>query len=207
MKKLPVILNAVLFVGLAVLYILYFTGGSRPDISSANDEINLPVEITSSGIAFVNIDSVILNLEIYSDKQNQLMEKQQKSENELNTRGQAYERGARDYQEKVQKGLVTRATAAEMEQSLMQQQQALVDLRDRLSYELMEEEQVMNRQILDYITTYLEGLKEEYNFQYILGKSFGGPILYGDNALDITAMVLEGLNKKYLAEKAASAKK
>ncbi|MFO7574502.1 MAG: hypothetical protein R6W67_05045 [Bacteroidales bacterium] len=64
----------------------------------------------------------------------------------------------------------------------------------------------MNRQILNYITTYLEGMKEEYNFQYVLGQSFGGPILYGDNALDITSLVLDGLNKKYLAEKAASAK-
>lgn len=207
MKKLPLILNAVLLAGLAVLYILYFTGGGKSDKSIANEEINLPVEITSHGIAFVNIDSVILNFEMYFDKRNQLMDRQQRSENELNTRGQAYERGARDFQEKVSKGLVTRATAAEMEQSLMQQQQALVDLRDRLSYELMEEEQVMNRQILDYITSYLESLKEEYNFQYILGKSFGGPILYSDNALDITKLVLDGINKRYLAEKGAPTKR
>ncbi|MFO7575275.1 MAG: OmpH family outer membrane protein [Bacteroidales bacterium] len=206
MKKLPVILNAVLFVGLAVLYLLYFTGGKKPAQTEANEEINLPVEIDSYGIAYVNIDSVILNFEMYFDRRGDLMDRQQKSESELNTKGQAYERGARDFQDKVSKGLVTRATAAEMEQSLIQQQQALVDLRDRLSYELMEEEQVMNRQILNYITTYLEGMKEEYNFQYILGRSFGGPILYGDNALDITSLVLDGLNKKYLAEKAASAK-
>ncbi len=207
MKKLPLILNAVLLAGLAVLYILYFTGGGKSDKSIANEEINLPVEITSHGIAFVNIDSVILNFEMYFDKRNQLVDRQQRSESELNTRGQAYERGARDFQEKVSKGLVTRATAAEMEQSLMQQQQALVDLRDRLSYELMEEEQVMNRQILDYITTYLDSLKEEYNFQYILGKSFGGPILYSDKALDITKLVLDGINRKYLAEKGTPTKR
>jgi outer membrane protein len=207
MKKLPLVLNVVLLVGLAVLYIIYFTGSSKPDATSSNEEINLPVEITSSGIAYVNIDSVIFNFEMYFDKRADLMDKQQKSESELNTKGQAYERGARDFQDKVSKGLVTRATAAEMEQSLMQQQQALVDLRDRLSYELMEEEQVMNRQILDYITSYLEGMKDEYNFQYVLGKSFGGPILYSDNALDITTLVLDGLNKKYLAEKSAATKK
>ena len=81
MKKLPLILNAVLFVGLAVLYIIYFTGGRKSsDKSPTNEEINLPVEITSHGIAFVNIDSVILNFEMYFDKRNQLMERQQKAE-------------------------------------------------------------------------------------------------------------------------------
>jgi outer membrane protein len=207
MKKLPVILNAVLFVGLAVLYVLYFTGGKTQAEEGANEEINLPVEINSYGIAYVNIDSVILNFEMYFDRRADLMDMQQKSDSELNAKVQAYERGARDFQEKASKGLETRLRLGEMEQSLMEQQQALVDLRDRLSYELMEEEQVMNRQILNYITSFLEEMKEEYNFQYILGRSFGGPILYGDNGLDVTSMVLEGINKKYLAEKAASEKK
>lgn len=205
MKNLSLVLNGVLIIAVAVIYFLHFSGGSK-DTQASNEEINVPVEVTSHGIAYVNIDSVILKFDMYADKRAQLTEKQQRSENELNTKGQAYERGARDYQDKVNKGLITRNTAMEMEQSLLQQQQALVDLRDRLSYELMEEEQVMNRQILEYITSYLDSIKAEHNFQYILGKTFGGPVLYSDQALDITATVLEGVNQKYNAEKAAAAK-
>ena len=69
-----------------------------------------------------------------------------------------------------------------MEQSLLQQQQELVTLRDKLQSNLMEEEQVMNRQILEYITKFLEENKAEYNYQYIFGKSFGSVVLYSDNA-------------------------
>jgi outer membrane protein len=65
----------------------------------------------------------------------------------------------------------------------------------------MEEEQVMNRQILEYITKFLEENKSEYNYQYILGKSFGGVVLFSDNSLDITQKVLDAINKKYKAEK------
>ncbi len=43
-----------------------------------------------------------------------------------------------------------------MEQSLVQQQQELVSLRDKLQSNLVEEEQVMNRQVLEYITKFLE---------------------------------------------------
>jgi outer membrane protein len=205
MKKLPVVLNVVLLVAVAVIYILHFTGGSK-EVKSANDELNLPVEVTSHGIAYVNVDSVILNFDMYFDKRSQLMEKQKTAETDLTSKGQSYERGVLDYQNKASKGLITRATAAEMEQALMQQQQSLVDLRDKYSYDLMEEEQVMNRQILEYITNYLDVMKSEYNFQYILGKSFGGQILYSDKALDITQQVLDGVNKKYNSEKEAAAK-
>jgi outer membrane protein len=76
-----------------------------------------------------------------------------------------------------------------------------VNLRDKLQSDLLEEDQVMNRQILEYITTFLEENKEAYNYQYILGKSFGSVVLYGNNSLDITQKVLDGLNAKYQAEK------
>lgn len=201
MKNLSLILNSILLVLVAILFVLHFTGRKSGPSANENAEINLPAEISSHGIAFVDIDSVILNFDMYFDKRADLIEKQKKAETELNTKGQAYERGARDFQDKVSKGLVTRATAAEMEQSLLLQQQSLIDLRDNLSMELMEEEQVMNRQILEYIITYLESIKEELNFQYILGKNFGGQILYSDDNLDITDMVLTGLNARYKAEK------
>ena len=88
-----------------------------------------------------------------------------------------------------------------MEQALLQQQQELVALRDKLQSDLMEEEQVMNRQIVEYITRYLDENKSEFNYQYILGKSFGSVILYGDSAMDITEKVLSAINTKYREEK------
>ena len=109
---------------------------------------------TAQGIAYINIDSVIFRFDMFTDRREELLAKQKSAEAELNSKGTQYEKGARDYQDKVSKGLVTRATAAQMEQTLLQQQQELVALRDKLQSNLMEEEQVMNRQILEYITRY-----------------------------------------------------
>lgn len=198
MKKLHIVLFSVLFLAIALLYVLFFTGkdGARDDTPGS-----ALVHSDAQGIAFVNIDSVIYNFEMFHDRSDELMAKQQKAEAELTNKGTQYERSARDYQDKVNKGLVTRATAAELEQSLYQQQQELVALRDNLQSGLIEEEQVMNRQIVEYITSYLEDRQADYNFQYILGKSFGSVVLYGDSALDITDRLVEELNSKYLAEK------
>jgi outer membrane protein len=197
MKRLSVILFAVLFLAVAFLYFLHFTGNKSK--KSANEPQK--IETTAQGIAFVNIDTVIYKFDMFYDRREDLMAKQKKAEAELNSKGSQYEKNARDYQDKVTKGLVTRATAAEMEQALVQQQQELVTLRDNLQSNLMEEEQVMNRQIIDYITTYLDENKSDYSYQYILGKSFGSVVLYGDEGLDITQKVLEGLNIKYKGEK------
>jgi len=138
---------------------------------------------------------------MFFDRREDLLAKQKKAETELNSKGTLYEKNARDFQEKVTKGLVTRATAAELEQGLLQQQQELVTLRDNLQSNLLEEEQVMNRQIINYITTYLEENKSAFNYQYILGKSFGSVVLYGDSALDITKRVTDAINVKYKTEK------
>lgn len=195
MKKLSIILYVVLFLAVAGLYLLYFTGSKK---SEASEPVT---ESSAMGLAYINIDTVIFKFDMFHDKREDLLTKQKSAEAELNSRGSQYEKGARDYQEKVSKGLVTRATAAEMEQALLQQQQELVGLRDKLQSNLMEEEQVMNRQILEYITRFLDENKSEYNYQYIFGKSFGSVILYGDSTNDITQKVLDAINKKYQTEK------
>ncbi len=111
------------------------------------------MQSAAEGIAFINIDSVIINFDMFFDRREELLAKQKKAEAELNSKGSQYEKNAKDYPGKSNKGLVTRATAAEMEQGLLQQQQELVTLRDNLQSNLLEEEQVMNRQIIEYITT------------------------------------------------------
>jgi outer membrane protein len=195
MKKLSIALYVVIFLAIGILFVLHFTGNKKSVNSGSAPNV------TSQGIAYVNIDSVIVNFDMFYDRRDELVSKQKSAEAELTSKGNQYEKGARDYQDKVTKGLVTRATAAQMEESLLQQQQELVSLRDRLQANLMEEEQVMNRQILEYITNFLEENKDEFNYQYIFGKSFGGIVLYSDSALDITNKVLESVNKKYQEEK------
>jgi outer membrane protein len=195
MKKLSIALFVVLFLAIIGLYFLHFTGNKK------NNTSVVPSAAPVGGIAYINIDTVIFKFDMFTDRRNDLLSKQKSAEAELNSKGSQYEKGVKDYQDKVNKGLVTRATAAQIEQTLTQQQQELVSLRDKLQSNLMEEEQVMNRQILEYITKFLEENKSEYNYQFILGKSFGSVVLYSDNSLDITKKVLDAINTKYKAEK------
>jgi outer membrane protein len=198
MKKLSVALFVVLFLAVASLYFLHFSGNSKSKQSQISGNSSLS---TAQGIAYINIDSVIFKFDMFLDRRNDLLAKQKSAEAEMNSKGTKYQKDVKDYQDKANKGLITRATAAQIEQSLGQQQQELVTLRDKLQSNLVEEEQVMNRQILEYITKFLEENRVDYNYQYILGKSFGSVVLYADNALDITSKVIDAINRKYKTEK------
>lgn len=198
MKKLSIVLYVVLFLAVIGLYFLHFSGNKK---NNMNETSSYVTNSLAEGIAYINIDTVIFKFSMFQDKREELLAKQKSAEAELNSKGSNYQKGVTDYQDKVNKGLVTRATAAQIEQSLMQQQQELVSLRDQLQANLAEEEQVMNRQVLEYITTFLEENKSDYNYKYILGKSFGSVVLYSENSLDITKKVLDAINKKYQADK------
>ena len=198
MKKLPLILSVVSILAVIVFFVLEFAVKDDDDNHSEGVE---NVSKSTGEIAYVDIDTIIFNFDMYFELRDDLMQKQESSEAELNSKGSQYEAGAKDYEEKVRKGLVTRATAAQMEQALIQQQQEIVNLRDQLQYALMEEEQVMNRTILDYIYKYLEVYNKDHNYEYILGKTFGGPVLLSDSGSNITADVLKGLNEYYSENK------
>jgi len=202
MEKKSVILYAIIFLAVAGSYILHFTGKKeKKEIIRTEFVAGASGDISTGVIVSVDIDSLIFNFDMFKDRRDELLEKQRKAEADFTARFNRLERDAREFQEQVSRGLITRATQEQRAQALGQQEQELNNFGNQLQADLMEEEQVMNRQVLDYIMKYLEERKSEYNYSYVLGKSFGGAILYSESALNITAEVLDGLNRKYQSEK------
>jgi len=197
MNRLSVVRNILTISVLAVAGMLITAGCGKNSTAAGEDKSTKAV----SGIVFVELDSVIANFDMAKDLATELETKTKNSEAELTAKSQSFDRDVRDYQNKAQKGLITRATAAEMEQTLAQQQQTLINLRDQMAYNLNEEGMVAQRQVLEYINLYLAEYNAEHGYQYILAKQFPGPVLYSDSTLDITAGVIAGLNSKYNAEK------
>ena len=200
MKNLSLILNAVLILAVGVLFFLHFSSKST-DQQDFPKTRQMDTGGALSGIVYINIDTLLNNYGYFVDLQEDFADKQAELEAELNNRGRQYEASAIDYQNKVQKGLVTRAEAAELEQQLMQEQQNLLQLRDELSLQLSEEEQVSNRKLIEALMVYLTEYNMDYNYQFIFSNSFGDNLLFANDDLDITNSVLEGINAQYESEK------
>ena len=200
MKRESYILFGILIVAVGLLYFLHFSSKDKfPD--NLEDLITVTNSIDTEAIVYIDFDTLLMNYEFYFDLQEQLNTKRQNLEAELNSESSVWEQQYADFQDKVQKGLITRARAAEMEQQLGIRQQELLQLRDNLQMQLMEEERVMNNQLQYSILEFLEEYNKKHNYQFILSKSLGGALLFANTQLNITHEIIEGINEKYLKEK------
>jgi outer membrane protein len=202
-KKIPVILNVVLAIAVIVLYILFFTSGKNAASSSTASQGDTgKVTLTGGGIVYINIDSVLNGYDMYYDIQADLQEKLKTSEAQLKTKEKSLREEMQDFQYKIDRGLVTRAEAGQLQQELAQKEQNLYQLQNSLQMQLAEEEQVAQRKVLNSIMEYLEELEKsgEYDYRFVLGTTFGGNILYANESLNITREVIKGLNANYTKE-------
>ena len=107
-------------------------------------------------IAYFNIDSLVSRYDMYIDLRAAYEQKAKKADTELTSKGRSLENDVRDYQDKIQKGLVTRSQAQSIEENLNKKQQSFMQHRDQVMSELAEEEQVMLNRIHYSITEYLK---------------------------------------------------
>ncbi len=197
MKKSSLILNLLLLVAVILLYVLFFTqknGSSAPSRGIAADTNAVPATLN---IVYVNIDTLMAGYDMYADLQARLQKKQQDSESKLNARGQKWQNKVNEFQNNLQRGLVTRSEAQRIQKELEQEQQELLNMRNELANSLMEEQQVSTRKVVYSIIDFLNGYCKEHNYQYVLSTTVGGAVLYGDKRFDVTQDVLAGLNEHY----------
>jgi outer membrane protein len=200
MKKLSLWLNVILIVAVAGIYFLHFSGNTSKITQTVADDTEQVID-RDYEIAYVDIDTLVANYDLFIDKREALEQKRGESEAELQIKSRSFESEVRDFQDKVSKGLITRTKAQMLQQELAQKKQELYATRDNLAMQLSEEEQVMYRQVLNEVMDYLKEYNKEYQYKYIFSNSFGGQLLYTDQSLNITQDVLKGLNEKYAKAK------
>jgi len=192
MKNISLYLNIVLFLAVALLYIDRFSGNGEKE-----KEISKVSSTASGDIVYINVDTLLNNYDLYNELKTNLLQEQQNLEASLNSKSKAYQRKAMEFQQKVEKRLVTQAQAEEMQQQLMNEQQSLLQLKDQLSMQLAEKEQHMNKQIFEKVTSFLKKYNKNLKHKIILGTSMGTNVLEADSTLDITSIALKGLNEDY----------
>lgn len=197
MKRLPLVLNVILLIAVAILYLLHFTTHQGKTTSSGSLPGTVAEVKGSLKIAYINIDTLVSKYGLFKDNSAKLADKQKKMETELNDKTGKFQKNYMDFQNKINKGLVTTAEAQELQKNLTDEQQNLVKLRDQMSQEFAEQQQVMNRQMVNEIEKYLKEYTKDHPYHYIFSYSFGQSLLYANDSLEITQEVLNNLNQNY----------
>jgi len=197
MKKTSLIITILLALAVAALYVLHFTGigTGKPAAIESQPGLN---EMPSGNIVYIRMDSLLNKYDLFLDLQTDLNAKARIVEDDLTKKGRAFENDVTSFQEKVQKGLITRSQAETQQNQLAARQQELEQYAQQKQMELAEENQVMLNRVLDALKTFLAEYRLLNDYDLILttdGSS--NNIIDGTSALDITKDVVEGLNQEY----------
>lgn len=202
MKKGSLIINAVLLVAVAVLYILHFTGNKKTTPSSSIVE-NLDPEKTIDGsnlkIMYVNSDSISEHYQLAIDLQDKFEADNKVREQKLQSKQSNLERAYRAYEKNVMT-MTTRERGIEeeriqgMQQSLMQEQQELSQLAQIQQANMINE-------IFDSLDVFFKEYAGGKDVDLVLAYQKGSGVLYANKKFDFTNEAIQAMNERYKKHK------
>ena len=197
MKKVNLILNIVLVLAVAALYVLHFTGNSKTENTASKEDSRITAG--SGDIVYINLDTLVNQYDMYNDLRTELESKVSAIDNDLNKKGRALENDVKSFEDKMQKGLLTYSQAESMRNDLMTRDQELRNLTQQKQMELANEESVMYNRVMDAIKTYVDNYNKEKQYSLILTTTAAtNSVINGEQGRNITNEIINGLNQEYI---------
>ena len=199
MKNTSLILSIISLVAVVAFGIVSLTKGGKTAAQAESEAVEAVA--CEGAIVYIDLDRILMEYDMANDLRSVVETKVQNIQAEVNRRGTKLEKDVKAFQEKMEKGLMTRSVAEVQGQKLQQQEQDFNVYAAQKQQEIQEEQVVMMNQLGDAIKTFLDKYNEEKQYAMILTNQGGAPVITGDAALNITDDVLAGLNEEYIKTK------
>lgn len=202
MKNTPLIISIIALVGVIALGVMSLTGKKADTAGAEGTEAAATAE--KGSIVYFNIDRVLSEYDMANDLRSVVESKAQGIQEEMNRRGNSLQKDVNAFQEKINKGLLTRSTAEIQGQNLEKRRNDFNEFANQKNQEIAEEQQVMMNNIGDAIKKFLDKYAADKGYAMILatqGDILPAPVAAGDSRLDITEDIIAGLNSEYVATK------
>ena len=198
MKNVNYVINGVLAVAVVILFVMQFSNKKETNVSRT-----FTTDSTSTGvlpIAYVNVDSLLLNYNYSKDLNERILKRQEDSRANITQKARALQSEMQDFQRKVENNaFLTRERAEQEQRRLLTKQEELQNLDNQLANELMQEQQKLNEQLRDTVVAQRTTVNKDHGFQVVFSNTVGDNILLAEDVYDITAELIEYLNKNYVS--------
>lgn len=201
MKNYSIVLNVVLLIAVAVLYVLYFTGNDKAGECQVSTETG-----TGAGtkIVYINTDTLLSNYLLSVELNEAFLKKQEERRTELNMKAKQLDQQANDFQRKLENdGFISRERAEAARQELLDKNQRLQMLQQEMTEKSMKEQSELNKRLFEAITACLTDYNKEKGYNIVLSTVIAGNVLYAQDGFDITKDVVKRLNEQYNNQKKA----
>lgn len=192
MKNTSIVLSVILFVAVAGLYILHFSG-NKSNVGKGGE--NGKEASSELKIAYIKVDSLVVNYDFAQEMHDNFTKQQESYSKEYGEKRTKFESQAAAFQEKVQRGgYLTQERAMQDRDRLAGEEQQIAKLDQELSAKLQQMQAENNKQLLDSVMNYLKIYNKTAKYSYIFNAA---EVLIGDETHNITKEVLVGLNARY----------
>lgn len=200
MKNFTFIMQVILTLAVAVLFYFHFSQKSAP---LTGIQPTIPVDSTSILVsdtnlrvtAYINTDTLFEKYNYVKDMRDELAAEKLKSESSYNAALKKLEKEVYEFQEKAP--YMTQQEGESKQLDLAEKEQKLMKLERELSVKYADLEMEKNKLIQKAVSEYLERINREKNYAYIFGYNGLGNVLLAHPGLDITDMVISGLNREH----------
>ncbi len=194
--KVGIICHVITLAAVVVLFILHFTGGKK-----SNNAVAVNVTPGNGDIVYVNIDSINTGYEMVSLLTDSIEAEKQKQSVLFQNRQKTLETKFANYQRNVQTGQLTAQQAQYAEASLQQESQSLQSDYAQAVESIEARYAAAMSQIADSLKAAALRVNAKYNASFVFSYGNGGQMICADPTKDITAEVLDELNKPFKKKK------
>ena len=160
-------------------------------------------EIGSSDIAYVQVEAVLAQCDLFLNEGKALQEKTQKAQKSWAQKEQNLQSEAAQLQEKYQKGLITTNDAQAQQQSIEKRVAAYQSSAQKEAQALDEENFVFTNRAQDLLHRAVQDINADKKYKMIVNST---ALIDADTTLNITPAVLAKVNELYAADKKAEKK-
>lgn len=194
MKNISYVMNGVLALAIAVLYYFHFStpGTAMKGESTPGKDLK---------VAFINSDSVLRHYDYFKVSREKLESKGNRLDQEFKTRATSLQGEFESYQRNVNTMTIGQARA--VEEDLGKKRQNLQLYQESLSQQMIADQERMTKDLYDKVTSYLKKYGQENGLQIVFKYDATSDLLFAGDSLDISSIVIKGLNEAYRAEQTA----
>ncbi len=183
-----------------VLFAAVLLTACNKNEEAKNDVLKVPECTTPDSklpIAFVNLDTIISQYNVAIEANEKLIKKQEDARLSINEKAQKWQAEVNEFNRKLENNAFLSRERAEKEaQRLQKKESELQSLEQKLTQELLEEQQKMTLQLRTAIDNAIKEFNKDGRYHLILSTSaMQETVIFSLNGYDISAEILNILNK------------
>lgn len=191
-----------LFPALAAALVLAACG-TKPAEQTGDAAEAVAQQVISSDIAYVQVEAVLAQCDLYKTEGVALQEKTEKAQKSWAQREKGLQAEAAQLQEKYQKGLITSRDAQTQQENIQKKAESYQANAQKEAQTLDEENYVFTNRAQDLLHRAVQEINAGKKYKLIINAT---ALIDADTTLNITPAVLAKVNELYAADKNAEKK-